>query len=77
MENSTVNYYVNRHEDIISKPSYWTFVYKSNRSLNNVAELWQECLNGQGKQIHQYQQNEQSPLASNHWTCDVGISGPH
>jgi hypothetical protein len=30
--------------------------------------LWQESLNSDGKQLHQYQQNKQPPFISNHWT---------
>jgi hypothetical protein len=30
--------------------------------------LWKENFNSDGQQFHQYQQNEQSPLVSTHWT---------
>ena len=30
--------------------------------------MWKESLNSDGQQFNQYQQNEQSPLTSNHWT---------
>jgi hypothetical protein len=29
---------------------------------------WKESLNSNSQQVHQYQQNEQSPLTSTHWT---------
>jgi len=30
--------------------------------------LWKENLNGDGQQLHQYQQDDQPPHASNNWT---------
>ena len=36
-------------------------------------QLWKESLICDGKQFHQYQQNEQSPLILIPWSqCDVG-----
>ena len=32
-----------------------------------VTLLWKESLNSDSHQLHQYQQNEQSPLVWNHW----------
>ena len=42
--------------------------------------LWKESLNSDGKQCHQYQQNEQSPATFTYWTqkdtpYDVGNPG--
>jgi hypothetical protein len=33
-----------------------------------LLNLWKEILNCDGQPFHQYQQNEQLPLTSNHWT---------
>ena len=33
--------------------------------------LWKESFNSDGKQYHQYQQNKQSPLTSNHYTYKI------
>ena len=30
--------------------------------------LWEERLNSDGQQFHQYQQNKEPPLTSNQWT---------
>ena len=44
--------------------------------------MWKESLNSDGQQSHQYQQNEQPPFISNHWTqkktmtYDDGNPGP-
>ena len=44
--------------------------------------MWNESLNRDGHQFHQYQQNEQSPLILSHWTqettmiYDFGNPGP-
>ena len=35
-------------------------------------QLWKESLNSDHQQYHQYQQNEQSPLAATHWTQKRG-----
>ena len=37
-------------------------------NLLDKKKLWKDSLNGDGQQFHQYQQNEQSPLTSHHWT---------
>ena len=43
--------------------------------------LWKDSLNSDGQQFHQSQQNEQSPLTTNHWTYEgpwhkIGNPGP-
>ena len=42
-------------------------VYVKSTSYISVI-LWNESLNSDGQQFHQYQQNEQPLLTSNHWT---------
>jgi hypothetical protein len=36
--------------------------------FRNITISWKESLNSDGQQLHQYQQNEQLPYTSNHWT---------
>jgi hypothetical protein len=37
-------------------------------SYRFVLGLWKESLNSNDHQFHQYQQNQQSPFTSTHWT---------
>jgi hypothetical protein len=52
--------------------------FQGNSISATFLTLWKESLNSDGQQLHQYQQNEQAPLTSNHWapqnatTYDVG-----
>ena len=39
-----------------------------NISFSFFGLLWKERLNSDGQQLHKYQQSEQSPLTTNHWT---------
>jgi len=47
----------------LNKMGWWmTFMFYM------YMKLWKESLNSDVQQFHQYQQNKQSPLTSNHWT---------
>jgi hypothetical protein len=39
-----------------------TFLWDVHDATKNFPCLWKENLNNDGRQFHQYQQNEQSPL---------------
>ena len=44
----------------------WTTIRSCPRQPQKI--LWTESLSGDSQQYHQYQQNKQQPLTSNHWT---------
>jgi hypothetical protein len=52
----------------VSIDNSWFFV---GNFTEKYTHLWKESLNSDGKQLHQYQQNKEPPLTSNHWTRTI------